>query len=140
MATLAIFRPPRTVKWRYRLRHFGIVRLVTCASSTNKKRSGEFPYLVMCPSRRRSPLESELSPNHEKAHYHLGVMLDQKGDATENGVLADATWDKAIAQFREAIRLSPDYSEAHRGLCGVLKKKTYDDEALSECRVAVRLR
>ena len=34
------------------------LRTVTCAASTSKKRSSELPCLLMCPSRRRSPLDS----------------------------------------------------------------------------------
>jgi hypothetical protein len=57
MATLAIFRPRRIIRCRYLLRHSGRLRTVTCAASTSKKRSMELPCLVMCPSRRRFPLE-----------------------------------------------------------------------------------
>src|SRR5229473_122001 len=58
MATLAIFRPRRIIKWKYWLRHSGRLRAVTWAASTNKKRNIELPCLVICPSRRRFPLES----------------------------------------------------------------------------------
>jgi hypothetical protein len=43
MATLAIFRPRRIVRWQYLLRHSGRLRTVTCAASTSRKRSREFP-------------------------------------------------------------------------------------------------
>src|SRR5258705_13932066 len=58
MATLAIFRPRRIVRWTYLLRHSGSLRTVTCAASTSRKRNREFPCFVICPSRRRFPLES----------------------------------------------------------------------------------
>src|SRR6266851_8004304 len=58
MATLAIFRPRRIIRWKYLLRHSGMLRAVTWAASTNKKRNIELPCLVICPSRRRFPLES----------------------------------------------------------------------------------
>jgi hypothetical protein len=35
-----------------------MLRTVTCAASTSKKRNSELPCFVMCPSRRRSPLDS----------------------------------------------------------------------------------
>src|SRR6267378_5000710 len=41
----------------------GILRAATWADSTNKKRSIELPCLVICPSRRRSPLESSRGTN-----------------------------------------------------------------------------
>ena len=50
--------PRRIIKWKYLLRHSGRLRTVTCAASTSKKRNIELPCLVMCPSRRRFPLES----------------------------------------------------------------------------------
>ena len=52
------FARARIIKWMYLLRYSGIVRLVTCAASTSKKRSRELPCLVICPSLRRSPLDS----------------------------------------------------------------------------------
>src|SRR5258708_25696226 len=58
IATLAIFRPRRIIKWKYLLRHSGRLRTVTWAASTIKKRNIELPCLVICPSRRRFPLES----------------------------------------------------------------------------------
>ena len=57
MATLAIFRPRRIARWKYLLRHSGSLRTVTCAASTSKKRNSELPRFVICPSRRRSPLD-----------------------------------------------------------------------------------
>jgi hypothetical protein len=35
IATLAIFRPRRIIRWRYLLRHSGRLRTVTCAASTS---------------------------------------------------------------------------------------------------------
>src|SRR6266436_7218387 len=35
-----------------------MLRTVTCAASTSRKRSSALPCLLICPSRRRSPLES----------------------------------------------------------------------------------
>jgi len=49
MATLAIFRPRRIARWKYLLRHSGLLRTVTCAASTSKKRNRELPCLVICP-------------------------------------------------------------------------------------------
>src|SRR5205809_7538479 len=60
MATLAIFRPRRSAKWKNLLRHSWSLRTVTWAASTSKKRNRELPRFVMCPSRRRSPLDSSM--------------------------------------------------------------------------------
>ena len=43
---------------RERVRLRGTLRTVTCAASTSRKRSSTLPCLLMCPSRRRSPLDS----------------------------------------------------------------------------------
>ena len=63
IATLAIFRPRRIARWKYLLRHSGMLRAVTWAASTSKKRNIELPCLVICPSRRRFPLESSKGTN-----------------------------------------------------------------------------
>jgi len=63
MATSAIFRPRRIARWKYLLRHSGRLRAVTCAASTNRKRTMELPCLVICPSRRRFPLDSSKGTN-----------------------------------------------------------------------------
>jgi len=58
MATLAIFRPRHIARWNYLIRHSWSLRTVTCAASTSRKRNRELPCFVMCPSRRRGPLNS----------------------------------------------------------------------------------
>jgi hypothetical protein len=50
-ATLAIFRPRRIARWKNR-RHSASLRTVTCAASTNKKRSNALPCLLICPGLR----------------------------------------------------------------------------------------
>ena len=63
MATLAVFLPRRITRWKYLLRHSGMLRTVTWAASTSKKRNIEFPCFVMCPSRRRLPLDFSSGTN-----------------------------------------------------------------------------
>jgi tetratricopeptide (TPR) repeat protein len=46
-----------------------------------------------------------LKPDDASAHYNLG-----------NSLKAQSKWDEAIAQFREAIRIKPDYPLAHHNL------------------------
>jgi hypothetical protein len=58
LQTFAIFRPRRSTSCKYLLRHSGRLRTVTCAASTSRKRIIELPCLVMCPRRRRFPLDS----------------------------------------------------------------------------------
>ena len=43
MATLAVFRPRRIIRWTYLLRNSGSTRAVTCAASTSRKRTIELP-------------------------------------------------------------------------------------------------
>src|SRR5213075_2990129 len=50
--------PRRSTRCKYLLRHSGRLRTVTCAASTSRKRIIELPCLVMCPRRRRFPLDS----------------------------------------------------------------------------------
>ena len=48
----------RIARWKNLFRHSGMLRTVTCAASTKKKRINPLPCLLICPSLRRSPLES----------------------------------------------------------------------------------
>lgn len=50
--------------------------------------------------------------NHAEAHVNLGIALYFKGDL-----------DQVIAEFREAIRLQPDFAPAHFNLGKVLEEK-----------------
>jgi hypothetical protein len=49
---------PRSARWKNLPRHSGSLRTVPWAASTSRKRNSELPCLVMCPRRRRSPLDS----------------------------------------------------------------------------------
>ena len=51
----------------------------------------------------------------------------------------DAEGDAVLAAFREAIRLRPDYAEAHNNLGLVLIQSGKDDEGIAALREAVRL-
>src|SRR5262249_55949994 len=55
--------PRRIIRWKYWLRHSGRLRAVTWAASTSKKRSIELPCFVICPRRRRLPLDSSSGTN-----------------------------------------------------------------------------
>ncbi len=67
-------------------------------------------------------------PANPRAHYNLGVALDQAGQAPE-----------AIGQYRDAIRLKPTYVEAHNNLGNVLQRNGRLPEAVAEIGEAVRL-
>jgi hypothetical protein len=76
MATLAIFLPRLIVKWTYWLRHSGRLRVVTYAAST-RRRGGELPCFVICPCRRRFPLESSNGtvPDNSRSACHTETDL-----------------------------------------------------------------
>lgn len=61
-------------------------------------------------------------------HYNLGVELKDKGDL-----------DGAIAEYRTAIRLDPDFASAHYNLGVALTHKGDLDGTIAEYRTAIRL-
>ena len=63
------------------------------------------------------------------AQYNLGLALWQAGKL-----------DDAIRHYRQALRLKPDYDEAHNNLGLALAAAGRPDEAMAEYRETVRLR
>ncbi len=64
-----------------------------------------------------------------KAHFDRGIALVEKGDL-----------DGAIGEYREVIRLKPDFADAHNNLGAALNQKGDLDEAIAESRAAIRLK
>lgn len=73
-------------------------------------------------------LARSLQPGDVAAHLILGRALDDKGD-----------WDGAIAEYREALRLNPNYDTVHNNLGIALGHKGDTDGAIAEYREALRL-
>jgi tetratricopeptide (TPR) repeat protein len=71
-----------------------------------------------------------LRPRSSGAHYNLGMAFKNSGSD-----------DEAIAAYREAIRLKPDYAEAYVSMGSILcdKKREYDGAARA-FREAIRLK
>jgi len=72
----------------------------------------------------------ELDGSVPEAHYALGAALAAPG--------GDAA--RAEASFREAIRLQPDYEQAHLNLAIVLSQRGRQEEARYHFEIALRLR
>ena len=70
----------------------------------------------------------EVTKNNYLAHLSLGVFLFNKGQM-----------DEAIRQYRETIRLNPDYAEAHYNLGAALGVKGQMNEAIRQYQEAIRL-
>ena len=62
------------------------------------------------------------------AHINLGLVLLQNGQP-----------EKAIAQFREALRIDPTYSETHNSLGSALLQSGQAEEAIARFREALRI-
>jgi len=73
--------------------------------------------------------ESELAEEDAQTHWELGkaYRLQEK-------------WELAAAQFKESLRLKPNFAEAHNALGTVLRTQGKVDESLEHFRQAARLR
>src|SRR5205807_527803 len=69
------------------------------------------------------------NPGCWMAEYNLGLALKNQGQL-----------DQAIAHYRRAINIWPDYVEAHYNLGGAYIEKGEFDEALAEYRRAIEIR
>ena len=65
-----------------------------------------------------------------EVHNIIGLMLGRKGSDTS----------QVVAEFNEALRLRPEYAEAHNNLGLVLAQNGDDEKASNEFREAVRIR
>jgi len=68
------------------------------------------------------------NPGCWMAHYNLGIALNDQGDA-----------DGAIAHYRQAIELRPNYAEAHYNLGRLLVQKGQLDEAIEHYEKALEI-
>jgi tetratricopeptide (TPR) repeat protein len=68
------------------------------------------------------------NPSCWMAHYNLGIALNDQGDA-----------DGAIAHYRQAIELRPNYAEAHYNLGRLLVQKGQLDEAIAHYEKALEI-
>ena len=57
-----------------------------------------------------------------------------------NALHSQGKLDEAIAEYRTAIRLKPDYAEAHNNLGAALGAQGKTEEAIAECRTAIRIK
>jgi tetratricopeptide (TPR) repeat protein len=78
---------------------------------------------------RQAVVSSPKRPESHQAQNLLGLMLGRKG----------APGDDVLSAFRAAIRLRPDYAEAHNNLGLVLIQSGKDEEGIAALREAVRL-
>lgn len=70
-----------------------------------------------------------LNPAFVQAHFHLGSVLEGKGNLTE-----------AAAEFQKAAQLDPAYAEPHMALARVYRKLGKEQEAKKEVQIYLRLR
>ncbi|PWT84494.1 MAG: hypothetical protein C5B58_04635 [Acidobacteria bacterium] len=68
------------------------------------------------------------NPRCWMAHYNLGITLNDQGDT-----------DGAIAHYRQAIELQPNYAEAHYNLGRLLAQKGQVDDAVTHYEKALEI-
>ena len=68
------------------------------------------------------------NPSCWMAHYNLGIVLSEKGEA-----------DQAIDHYRRAVDLRPDYAEAHYNLGRLLVEQGQFDEAIAHYEKAATI-
>jgi len=92
------------------------------------------------------PFPSHPAPDWDTAITELRhALAGDSGNAEGHNVLGRLLGRKAadskevMAQFREAIRLRPDYAEAHNNLGLVLTQTNDDEAAVAEFREAIRI-
>lgn len=70
----------------------------------------------------------ESDPKNEEVQNFLGLLYAERGEP-----------EKALSHFERAVKLKPDYSEAHNNLCAFLLQEGKDlDSALEHCQKAVQ--
>ena len=74
------------------------------------------------------------NPNDARAHYDLGVALRQRNNKDAHDT------EKAIAEFDDAIRLKPDYAEAHFVRGWTLHQMGNLEDAMGEYQHALSLK
>ena len=70
-----------------------------------------------------------ITENNHLAHNNLGLALANKG-----------LFDQAVAQYRESLKLKPDYPEAHNNLGITLAQEGLFDEATGQFQQALKLK
>ena len=68
------------------------------------------------------------NPGCWMAHYNLGIVLSEQGDA-----------EQAIGHYRRAVDLRPDYAEAHYNLGRLLAEQGQFDDAIAHYEKAVAI-
>ncbi len=68
------------------------------------------------------------APKNARARYNLGVSLAGRGQV-----------DKAMANYRKALEIKPDYADAHYNLGTLLAGRGQFDEAIVEYRDALKV-
>jgi tetratricopeptide (TPR) repeat protein len=78
----------------------------------------------------------KLNRKFAKPHHGLGVVLIKYSEQYNNRALINP----AIKQFKKAVKLDPQFAEAHNNLGSLYRFQGKLQEAVDECVLAVRLK
>ncbi|MGE5445257.1 MAG: tetratricopeptide repeat protein [Ignavibacteriales bacterium] len=76
-----------------------------------------------------------LNPGHKQAHYYLGRICESRMQGDDDF----ETMEEAMNKYQEAIKVDPNYIDAHIRLGGLYVKSGFYEGAMRELEEALRI-
>ena len=82
----------------------------------------------------------ELDPKSPMVHNTLGLMFSSLANRQRDRSARQQKLDQAVRHFQQALRIHPNYAQAHNNLGIVLDDQGKADEAIEQYRQALRIK